>query len=333
MGDRGQLAQVLNLIRSEAPMEEVYLCVEDQLETLRAGGRSGSRASSERDRAGPDDDDDDATRPRSSSRSRDRRAALSVQRLCDTPIISVPARPWTTVTDDDEFVSHLLSLWFTWQYPYFHWLDRDLFVEDMKSASLDANFCSPFLVNIMLAEACVCITALGGGANVHAGGLIGISSKPFSYYPEAYARPGDPSSIGEHFYAEAKRCLEAEEGRISLTSVQGACILYTWSVTVSNPQNAAKKRLILANPPLLLEQHELEREGQSRRDLHEPGHPHGSRAGSLCRRRSVVDGRQGAGRGGATDAAHARLDGLGRVRHHHVNDTCIDRPNAPGHFR
>lgn len=29
------------------------------------------------------------------------------------PPLSVPADPWTTVTDDDDFVSHLMSLWFT----------------------------------------------------------------------------------------------------------------------------------------------------------------------------------------------------------------------------
>lgn len=169
MGDRSQLAQVLNLIRSDAPMDEVGLCIEDQLESLGDGSPSGSPGPSEPGRpsaepsggsfgtdtaiaAGTGTDAGTGIR---ASRSRDGRSAMSVQRLCDTPIVSVQARPWTTVTDDDGFVSHLVSLWFTWQYPHFHWLDRDMFVDDMRSGRLDSDFCSPFLVNIMLAEACV----------------------------------------------------------------------------------------------------------------------------------------------------------------------------------
>ncbi|GIC86071.1 uncharacterized protein Aud_002433 [Aspergillus udagawae] len=37
--------------------------------------------------------------------------------LCDEPILFAPAKPWTTVTDSDRLVSHLLSLYFTWDYP------------------------------------------------------------------------------------------------------------------------------------------------------------------------------------------------------------------------
>lgn len=43
--------------------------------------------------------------------SRRRVNMLPVRRLVDTPVVSVPASPWTNVTDDDGFVSHLLSLW------------------------------------------------------------------------------------------------------------------------------------------------------------------------------------------------------------------------------
>lgn len=52
-------------------------------------------------------------------------------------------------------VSRLVSLWFTWFHPFLNWLDRDLFLRDMKSGDLKAQFCSPILVNAMLAVACV----------------------------------------------------------------------------------------------------------------------------------------------------------------------------------
>jgi hypothetical protein len=86
---------------------------------------------------------------------RDTTWVLNINRLCDIPLFSVPAHPWTSVTDDNEFVSRLVSLWFTWAHSRLDWVDRDLFLQDMKSGRLDSTFCTPFVVNAMLAEACV----------------------------------------------------------------------------------------------------------------------------------------------------------------------------------
>jgi len=77
-----------------------------------------------------------------------------VHELCNPPL-QVPAHPWTSITDDDEFVSHLIFLWFTWHVMLWPYLDKDLFLRDMAAGNLDCPFCSPALVNIMLAEACV----------------------------------------------------------------------------------------------------------------------------------------------------------------------------------
>jgi hypothetical protein len=87
--------------------------------------------------------------------SRSRRRILDAQRASVEPLFRLPAAPWTTVTDDDEHVSHLISLWFTWVHPFYYWIDRELFLRDMQSGSLDSKFCSPFLVNAILADACV----------------------------------------------------------------------------------------------------------------------------------------------------------------------------------
>jgi hypothetical protein len=88
--------------------------------------------------------------------SRPPRRMLDVRRLADSPIYRVPAKPWTTVTDDDDLVSHLVSLFFTWSFPYFCWIDRDAIISAMQSGDLSNPHCSPFLVNAILSEASVC---------------------------------------------------------------------------------------------------------------------------------------------------------------------------------
>lgn len=90
------------------------------------------------------------------SYARPRRRMMTIQRLADIPIYHVPAKPWTTVTDDDDLVSHLISIWLTWSHPWFCWVNRDLFIQDMQAGNLDCEFCSPFLVNSILAETSVC---------------------------------------------------------------------------------------------------------------------------------------------------------------------------------
>jgi hypothetical protein len=86
-----------------------------------------------------------------SQNSQKRRARI----LADAPIVTVPAKPWTTVTDDDAWVSYLISLWLTWHLPWFHCIDREIFISAMQSGNPQSPLCSPFLVNAVLAEACV----------------------------------------------------------------------------------------------------------------------------------------------------------------------------------
>jgi hypothetical protein len=76
-----------------------------------------------------------------------------LQALCEEPILFAPAKPWTTITDSDRLVSHLLSLYFTWDHPCYTWFDQHLFLADMIAGQ--SRFCSPLLVNAVLALACV----------------------------------------------------------------------------------------------------------------------------------------------------------------------------------
>lgn len=125
---------VINLIRSNAPMDEINACL---------------TASQVVDHASVEDDGPAKIPKRSPS------MYMDVKRITDIPVFQVPAKPWTSVTADDAFVSHLISLYFTWQQPTFMWVDRDPFLSDMKAGKLGSRFCSPLLVNILLAVACV----------------------------------------------------------------------------------------------------------------------------------------------------------------------------------
>ncbi|KAJ5799047.1 uncharacterized protein N7503_006552 [Penicillium pulvis] len=131
---------------------------------------------------------------------------MDINRLSDIPIFEVPAKPWTSTTADDDFASHLISLYFTWQHSISYYLDRDLFLRDMCSKDLSSHFCSPLLVNSILAVACF-----------------------YSDYDEAFVVPNVISSRGEHFFEEAISLLRKENGELSLPSLQARGNLYTWA--------------------------------------------------------------------------------------------------------
>jgi hypothetical protein len=80
---------------------------------------------------------------------------MDIHFLCDEAPVQVPAQPWTTVTRDGELVSHLVSLYFAWDWPFSAFLDMGVFVKHMQKGVLGSEFCSPFLVNAVLSNACV----------------------------------------------------------------------------------------------------------------------------------------------------------------------------------
>ena len=86
----------------------------------------------------------------------DSHSRISVEKLCDIPLIQVSARPWTTVTNDNHLVSHLISLYFTWDHPLSQILDQGIFLDHMASGDIHSECCNPLLVNSILALACVC---------------------------------------------------------------------------------------------------------------------------------------------------------------------------------
>lgn len=190
--------ELFRLIRRDAPLDEINNFIDGSI----AGLRSTS----------PDTDSTidgllhmraEAAKIREEEQSsRVRRKVMDIEEMADEPIYRVSASPWTTTTDDDYVVSHLVSIYFTWWNPFLHPLDETIFIEAMSSADLRHPLCSPFLVNAMLALSCC-----------------------YSELPAAFATPDDLHSRGEHFHNEAWQMWEVEGGSSSLTNLQGLYLL------------------------------------------------------------------------------------------------------------
>lgn len=105
-----------------------------------------------------------------------------------------PVGTWTEVTQDIHFVEHLMALYFCWEYPTFASLSKEHFLADFRAGR--PRYCSSLLVNAMLALGC-----------------------RFSTLPESRVNLDDPTTSGDHFFAEAKRLL-AEDDFHSLTTIQ-----------------------------------------------------------------------------------------------------------------
>jgi Fungal specific transcription factor domain len=117
---------------------------------------------------------------------------------------------WTTVTKNEQFIRHLLTMYFTWHYPYFTTLSKKLFFKDFNRGrqamanSRKVEYCTPLLVNAMLALGC-----------------------HFTALPEARANRDDSASAGDQFFKEAKRLimLNDEYEKPKLTTVQALALM------------------------------------------------------------------------------------------------------------
>lgn len=154
------------------------------------GSSSGYLGSSEHDGWQPYDR---STNPNSSSSPTTSSPSPNAD-ICTT------IRSWTRVTDDIDFIQHLLQLYFGWQHSSFPVFSRRKFLEDLISGS--PRFCSGLLLNAILSIGCA-----------------------FSDRPEARTNPQDPSTAGNHFFAEVERLLDLEEGDSKITTIQTLAVL------------------------------------------------------------------------------------------------------------
>jgi hypothetical protein len=120
--------------------------------------------------------------------------------VVDPHLAKASTQKWTTVIDDDRLLAQLLNVFFLHHFPIFPCLHKESFLKDM--AANRSRFCSPLLVNTVLAAAC------------HAHEGIPDRAKFWS-----------PQNLAYRFSAEAKRLWESQDGRVDLPTIQAAILL------------------------------------------------------------------------------------------------------------
>ena len=121
-----------------------------------------------------------------------------------------PLSSWTQATSDPELVVHLLNMYFTWHYPTFTTLPKNLFYRDFllgkppPETKRTTEYCTPLLVNAMLALGC-----------------------HFTSWPAARADPNDSATAGDCFFKEAKRLIleNDEHENPKLATVQALALM------------------------------------------------------------------------------------------------------------
>lgn len=117
---------------------------------------------------------------------------------------------WTKVTSDSHLIRHLLNYYFCYHFAFFTILPRTAFERDFDngilatSKSRNTQYCSPILVNAMLALGC-----------------------HFTSCPGARSHPEDSATAGDHFFTEAKRLIYEEDllATPRLTTVQALALM------------------------------------------------------------------------------------------------------------
>ncbi|KFA52967.1 hypothetical protein S40293_10150 [Stachybotrys chartarum IBT 40293] len=108
---------------------------------------------------------------------------------------------WTSVSSDDNLIREVLKFYFLYEFPSAPFFHKDLFLDDMLAAT--GRFCTPLLVNAVLAHAC--------------------------HYYNRFTNRAEywyPHMLGYKFLGEAKPLLELELMRDrSITSIQAILIL------------------------------------------------------------------------------------------------------------
>ncbi|KAK6346057.1 hypothetical protein TWF730_010391 [Orbilia blumenaviensis] len=216
-----ELPGLLELIRGDASIEQIAQYIQDKLED------DSNIATLEDDLAesplmdeemGEDNEEVESELSASSSAAQSYRRhsktidAMDIGSIVQISIPDVPSQPWTTVTTNDEFVSHLIQLYFTWEAPIYDFVEKALFISDMRSGDpKNSRYCSPLLVNSMLAAAC-----------------------RYSDRDASFDDKSDPGSCGKQFFEEAERLWKAGPHSTSLTNMQSLVIMHYFEALRAN---------------------------------------------------------------------------------------------------
>ncbi|KAJ4012345.1 hypothetical protein NW752_008019, partial [Fusarium irregulare] len=121
-------------------------------------------------------------------------------KMVDPYLWDIKASRWTNVTNNNQLVSELLNSYFLHHYIIYMGFHKDYFLEDLANSR--THFCSPLLVNTLLAAAAHTYTSI----------------------PDR-AKFWSPQNLAYQFLAEARRLWEMQEGQSSLTAIQAAIVL------------------------------------------------------------------------------------------------------------
>lgn len=106
---------------------------------------------------------------------------------------------WTNITQDIGFVERLLDLYFHWSHTFYVVFSRECFYKDFHNGR--EKYCSPLLVNAILAYAC-----------------------HFTDDPAGRTDASNFRTAGDAFFEEARRLLYEDESP-SLTTTQALCVM------------------------------------------------------------------------------------------------------------
>lgn len=128
-----------------------------------------------------------------------------------------PAAPWTSVIRSSEAVSHLVSVYLALVNGYWRFVEQDYFLRAMRRGT-PSEYCTPFLVNAILACASVCHSFLGRSCKTDI-------QKLFSETEEAFFSSSELLTRGEHFHQEATRLWAMETGQPTIANIQALFIM------------------------------------------------------------------------------------------------------------
>ncbi|KAF4440926.1 hypothetical protein F53441_12164 [Fusarium austroafricanum] len=162
-------------------------------------------------------------------------APYSAARIVSSILDACRPSQWTTVSSDDDFLREILRCYFTSAYvflPYFH---KDYFLHDMVRGR--QRFCSPLLVNSVLAAGC----------------------RACSRLPDRH-QFWNPSLLQYKFLAEARRLRELCADQNSITRIQADMVLHLehgmnvqdkigWSLCIAAVASAHEMGLFDNHPP------------------------------------------------------------------------------------
>lgn len=116
-------------------------------------------------------------------------------------VLWVPAEPWVEGLND-EAMSHMISFFFSFLNPYWRYVEEEFFLESMRSRDVKSRYCTPLLVNSMVAL-----------VSLHSDVCDDIL--PQEEFPDR----------GVGYHKEAIRLWNLEDGKASVTSIQALMCL------------------------------------------------------------------------------------------------------------